>query len=213
LDSGFRCNISLKEDIGWRERYRQLSLEERSLLQTQLVMGLQRARSTITREMLRNGRQPAAAVSWQSRRWGNGGYLARTADWRAQRLHALPRWPASPCAFMGSNPSRGPAIPGRDRFMRVILTPMPGPRGSPWTRFSGTSPEHPHQPVAHQADPEIHRRAPIELVNVMLRARRQISLDAQVNRIPGQYSNQGLPELPPHQGQSTILTAHDSSIY
>jgi hypothetical protein len=29
--------------------------------------------------------------SWQSRRWGNGGYLARTADRRAQRLHALPR--------------------------------------------------------------------------------------------------------------------------
>jgi hypothetical protein len=41
--------------------------------------------------MLRNGRQPAAEVSWQSRRWGNGGYLARTADRRAQRLHALPR--------------------------------------------------------------------------------------------------------------------------
>jgi len=44
--------------------YRHLSLEERTLLQTQLVMGwspaaiaagLQRARSTITREMARNG--------------------------------------------------------------------------------------------------------------------------------------------------------------
>jgi IS30 family transposase len=75
-------------------------LEERSLLQTQLSMGwrpaaiaagLQRARSSITREMLRNGWQAAPAVSPQSRRWGNGGYLARTAHRRAQRLRALPR--------------------------------------------------------------------------------------------------------------------------
>jgi IS30 family transposase len=80
--------------------YKQLSLEERSLLQTQLSMGwrpaaiaagLQRARSSITREMLRNGWQAAPAVSPQSRRWGNGGYLARTAHRRAQRLRALPR--------------------------------------------------------------------------------------------------------------------------
>jgi len=80
--------------------YKQLSLEERSLLQAQLTMGwrpaaiaagLQRARSTITREILRNGWQPAAEVSPQSRRWGNGGYLARTANLRAQRLHRKPR--------------------------------------------------------------------------------------------------------------------------
>jgi IS30 family transposase len=80
--------------------YKQLSLEERSLLQTQLVMGwrpaaiaagLQRSRSTITREMRRNDWQPASEVSPQSRRWGNGGYLARTASLRAGRMHAKPR--------------------------------------------------------------------------------------------------------------------------
>jgi transposase, IS30 family len=41
--------------------------------------------------MRRNGWKPVAQVSWQSRRWGNGGYLARTANRRAQQLHAIPR--------------------------------------------------------------------------------------------------------------------------
>ena len=53
----------------------------------------QRARSTVTREMSRNGWRPAAVVSPQSRRWGNGGYLARTANLRAQRLQRKPRVP------------------------------------------------------------------------------------------------------------------------
>ena len=80
--------------------YRQLSLEERALIQTQLSMGwspaaiaagLQRARSTVLRELRRNGWRTSAEVSWQSRRWGNGGYLARLADRRARRLRAVPR--------------------------------------------------------------------------------------------------------------------------
>ena len=80
--------------------YKQLSLEERCLIQTQLMMGfkpaaiaagLKRARSTVTREMHRNGWKPVAQVSGQSRRWGNGGYLARTAQQRAHRLHVKAR--------------------------------------------------------------------------------------------------------------------------
>lgn len=80
--------------------YRQLSLEERVTLQLQLQMGwrpaaiaagLQRARSTITREMARNGWKPSSESTPQSRRWGNGMYLARTADRRAGRLHRKPR--------------------------------------------------------------------------------------------------------------------------
>ena len=80
--------------------YRQLSLEERVVLQTQLQMGwrpaaiaagLQRARSTLTREMARNGWKPASAATAQSRRWGNGMYLARKADLRARQLHQKPR--------------------------------------------------------------------------------------------------------------------------
>jgi hypothetical protein len=71
LDSGFKSNISLKEDVAWRERIR-----------AAVGDGLRRARSTITREMLRNGWQPAA-------------------DRRAQRLHALPR---VACKLVPGNP-------------------------------------------------------------------------------------------------------------
>jgi IS30 family transposase len=80
--------------------YRQLSLAERVVIQTQLQLGLRpaaiaaglnRARSSITREMARNGWKPSGRSSPQSRRWGNGGYLARTADLRAVGLHRKPR--------------------------------------------------------------------------------------------------------------------------
>lgn len=80
--------------------YRQLSLEERVVLQAQLQMGLRpaaiaaglgRARSTIAREMSRNGWKPASEATPQSRRWGNGMYLARTAERRARGLHRKPR--------------------------------------------------------------------------------------------------------------------------
>jgi IS30 family transposase len=81
-------------------KYKQLCLEERALIQTQISMGwspaaiaagLQRARSTVLRELRRNGWRRSAEVSYQSRRWGNGGYLARLADRRARRLRAMPR--------------------------------------------------------------------------------------------------------------------------
>jgi IS30 family transposase len=72
--------------------YKHLSLAERALLQTQLVLrwspaaiaaGLQRARSTITREMARNGWQPEPKVA--------GGYRAEAAQQRASALSAKPR--------------------------------------------------------------------------------------------------------------------------
>ena len=80
--------------------YRQLSLDERCLLQTQLSMGwrpaaiaagLQRARSTISREMARNGWLPADSRPLLGRTPIAGGYRARIADRRAVLLHRAPR--------------------------------------------------------------------------------------------------------------------------
>jgi IS30 family transposase len=78
----------------------QLSLEERALIQVQLSMGwrpaaiaagLQRARSTITREMARNGWQPPDSGRRRGRLPIAGGYYARSAHRRAQLLHAKAR--------------------------------------------------------------------------------------------------------------------------
>ena len=80
--------------------YEHLSVEERALIQAQLQMGwkpaaiaagLQRARSTISRELRRNGWQPEALSTPQGRRWGNGMYLARKAERRARQLRRKPR--------------------------------------------------------------------------------------------------------------------------
>ena len=70
------------------------------LIQAQLQMGwkpaaiaagLQRARSTISRELRRNGWQPEALSTPQGRRWGNGMYLARKAERRTRQLRRKPR--------------------------------------------------------------------------------------------------------------------------
>ena len=80
--------------------YEQLSLEERALIQVQLSMswrpaaiarGLQRARSTITREMARNGWQPADPGPRRGMKPIAGGYSARNAHRRAQLLHSKAR--------------------------------------------------------------------------------------------------------------------------
>jgi len=80
--------------------YRHLSFEERTLLQTQLVMGwspaaiaagLQRARSTITREMARNGWRATPARRPRGRPRKAGGYRAAAAQQRAAELAAKPR--------------------------------------------------------------------------------------------------------------------------
>jgi len=80
--------------------YRHLSLVERALLQTQLGLrwspaaiaaGLQRARSTITREMARNGWQPEPEVALRGRPRIAGGYRAAAAHERAVRLSVKAR--------------------------------------------------------------------------------------------------------------------------
>ncbi len=80
--------------------YLQLSLEERALLQAQLSVGLspaaiaaglKRARSTITREMERNGWQPADPGPRRGRLPIAGGYYARNAHRRAQLMHSKAR--------------------------------------------------------------------------------------------------------------------------
>ena len=80
--------------------YKQLSFEERALLQTQLVLrwspaaiaaGLQRARSTVTREMARNGWVPEPEVVLRGRPRLAGGYRAEAAHQRATTLSAKPR--------------------------------------------------------------------------------------------------------------------------
>ena len=80
--------------------YTQLSLVERALLQTQLVLrwspaaiaaGLQRARSTITREMARNGWLAEPHIALRGRPRIAGGYRAEAAQQRASTLAAKPR--------------------------------------------------------------------------------------------------------------------------
>ena len=80
--------------------YKHLSFEERALLQTPLVMGwspaaiaagLQRARSTITREMARNGWWAEPARRQRGRPRIAGGYRAQAARQRAAKLAAKPR--------------------------------------------------------------------------------------------------------------------------
>src|ERR1035437_10704232 len=77
--------------------YKQLSFVERALIQTQLVLrwspaaiaaGLQRARSTVTREMARNGWQPQAEIARRGRPRVAGGYRAEAAQLRG----APPSW-------------------------------------------------------------------------------------------------------------------------
>jgi transposase, IS30 family len=81
-------------------RYRQLTIEDRCLIQAQLSVGikpaaiaagLMRARSTITREMHRNGWRPGPLRSERGRPPIAGGYYARKAQARALRLHRKPR--------------------------------------------------------------------------------------------------------------------------
>ena len=81
--------------------YSHLSFEERALLETQLRLGLRpsaiaagllRARSTISREMRRNGWQPDRASGRGGKRIA-GGYRSLPADRRARALRLQPRVP------------------------------------------------------------------------------------------------------------------------
>ncbi len=80
--------------------YKHVSLEERCLIQTQLSVGfspaaiaagLKRARSTITREMHRNGWRPESQRADRGRPPIAGGYYAPFAEKRARRLRRKPR--------------------------------------------------------------------------------------------------------------------------
>ena len=80
--------------------YRHLEVQERALIETQLRLGmkpaviasaLMRSRSTITREIRRNGWQSDAEVTPRSRARIAGGYRCVTADRRARLLTNKPR--------------------------------------------------------------------------------------------------------------------------
>jgi transposase, IS30 family len=80
--------------------YRHLDMQERALIETQLTLGmsaaaiaasLMRTRSTVTREMVRNGWKPASLH--RGRASPAGGYHSVAADRRARVLAAKPRVP------------------------------------------------------------------------------------------------------------------------
>jgi IS30 family transposase len=82
------------------ESYRHLEIEERAMIQMHLSLGtgpakiafyLGRARSTITRELVRNGWQRPRLVSRSGKKLVAGGYDCGKADRRAQQLAAVPR--------------------------------------------------------------------------------------------------------------------------
>jgi transposase, IS30 family len=80
--------------------YAQLKSEERAMIQMHLSLGtrpskiafyLGRARSTITRELIRNGWQRPRLVSRPGKKLVAGGYDCGKADRRSRRLAAVPR--------------------------------------------------------------------------------------------------------------------------
>ena len=77
LDDFERVTIQSQLEMGWRP--------------AAIASGLERSRSTVTRELRRNGWKRSSESSAQSRRWGNGGYVARRAGQRARQAHRKPR--------------------------------------------------------------------------------------------------------------------------
>ena len=82
------------------KEYRHLSMQERALIETQLgfgvkpsaiALGMARSRSTVTREMHRNGWKPASAPLWRGQARIAGGYRCVRAEERARRLAGRPR--------------------------------------------------------------------------------------------------------------------------
>jgi IS30 family transposase len=69
--------------------YNHLDIRERILIETQLTLGLRRARSPVTREMHRNGWKPQRVHRGQPAI--AGGYRCVAADRRAHRLAVQPR--------------------------------------------------------------------------------------------------------------------------
>ena len=80
--------------------YQHLDMRERALIETQLAVGMKpsaiaigllRSRSTVTREMHRNGWKPPWTPLWRGQPRIAGGYRSLLAEDRAQRLAAKPR--------------------------------------------------------------------------------------------------------------------------
>ena len=107
--------------------YVHLELAERSLIETQLRLGLRpaaialgwtRARSTVLREMRRNGWQSDAEVARRGRARIAGGYRCASAERRARLLAVMPRVPRK-------------LTPGNPLWIRVVdhlrqgLSPAP----------------------------------------------------------------------------------------
>src|SRR5450759_663783 len=140
-------------------------------------------------------------------------------------LNSLPLWRALRACISGMPPvlfglgsgmvagvSAQAALASRTRTMAFFILRIPSSEF--YTLPPGVAPSQPpsanqpHQPVTHQADPEIYGQSPIDLVKLVLRARREEPLHAEVNGIPRQHGDQGLPEpaLPqPFHGRSPGL--------
>jgi transposase, IS30 family len=82
------------------KQYPHLVMQERALIEAQLglgvkpsaiALGLGRSRSTVTREMQRNGWKPPSAPLWRGQARIAGGYRCVRAEERARRLAAVPR--------------------------------------------------------------------------------------------------------------------------
>lgn len=82
------------------KKYSHITLSERTLIQTQLQLGLApaaiaeslgRHRSSITRELARNGWKPASSARPVGRPTIAGGYSSSQASLRAKKLSAIPR--------------------------------------------------------------------------------------------------------------------------
>lgn len=83
-----------------KEVYRHLDIRERAVIEMQLEMGtrpsvvaryLNRSRSTITRELHRNGWRRRGVLPRPGRKTPSGGYDCESAEGRAQRLARRPR--------------------------------------------------------------------------------------------------------------------------
>ena len=80
--------------------YRHLDIRERAVIEMQLEMGtrpsliaryLNRSRSTITRELQRNGWRRPRVLPRSGRKTPSGGYYCESAEGRAQRIARRPR--------------------------------------------------------------------------------------------------------------------------
>ena len=83
-----------------KKSYRHLTVDDRTLIQTQLRQGfkpaviaasLNRPRSCVARQLARNGWKPASATRPAGRPAIAGGYASSRANLRARRLSATPR--------------------------------------------------------------------------------------------------------------------------